>query len=181
MNILDIKSKIKSLTMMTGAELTAVFVILSGLAVGLIFNATSGNSNHKNSNNVDSLQKQLISSVTEQFRDSAVGIEVKEMAIVNEIAPESDLLADAKEITLAKSEDKPEIAPKVTSNTSKLIDINKASRVQLMRLPGIGEITAEKIIEHRNSNPFSKPEDIMDVRGIGPKKFEKMKDMIEVR
>jgi competence protein ComEA len=50
-----------------------------------------------------------------------------------------------------------------------------------MKLPGIGEKTAENIIEHRNSNPFSKPEDIMNVKGIGPKKFEKMKDMIEVR
>ncbi len=178
MNILDIKSKIKSLTMMTGAELTAVFVILSGLAVGLIFNATSDNSSHKSSNNIDSLQKYLISSVTEQFRDSAVGIEIKEMAIVNEIAPESDLLAEAQEETLAKSENKPET---VTKATAKLIDLNKASRVQLMRLPGIGEKTAEKIIEHRSSNPFSKPEDIMNVKGIGPKKFEKMKDMIEVR
>ncbi|PKL84837.1 MAG: hypothetical protein CVV22_11165 [Ignavibacteriae bacterium HGW-Ignavibacteriae-1] len=177
MNILDIKSKIKSLTMMTGAELTAVFILLSGIAVGLIFNAASDNSRHK-TNNIDSLQKQLISSATEQFRDSAVGIEVKEMTIVNEIAPDSDLRAEAQEETLAKSDDTPVPTPKAIA---KVIDINKASRVQLMRLPGVGEKTAEKIIAHRKSNPFSKPEDIMDVRGIGAKKFEKMKDMIEVR
>jgi competence protein ComEA len=178
MNVLDIKSKIKSLTMMTGAELTAVFVILSGLVVGLIFNATSSNSSLKSTSNIDSLQRHLLSSVAAQFRDSAVGIEIQEPSIAIETDSEAKKITETQVVTLAKSEDKPEAAPKTTS---KLIDINKASRVQLMKLPGIGEKTAENIIEHRNSNPFSKPEDIMNVKGIGPKKFEKMKDMIEVR
>jgi len=165
--------------MMTGAELTAVFIILSGLGIGLIFNATSNNSRLNSVANIDSLQQHLLSSVAAQFRDSAVGIEIQEPSIAPETDSEAAENVETQVVTFDKSENKTETTSKKT--TSKLIDINKASRVQLMKLPGVGEKTAEKIIEHRNSNPFSKPEDIMNVKGIGPKKFEKMKDMIEVR
>ena len=58
------------------------------------------------------------------------------------------------------------------------ININSASKVELMKLPGVGEATAMKIIEFRKSSPFKKPEDIMKVKGIGIKKFEKMKQYI---
>lgn len=61
------------------------------------------------------------------------------------------------------------------------IDINTASRETLMQLPGVGEKTAEGIIAHRSHIPFRRPEDIMEVKGIGQKKFEKMKRYIVVR
>lgn len=60
------------------------------------------------------------------------------------------------------------------------ININTASKVQLMKLNGIGEKTAEKIIDYRKLTPFTTIEDIQNVKGIGPKKFEKMKDNITV-
>jgi len=49
-----------------------------------------------------------------------------------------------------------------------------------MKLPGIGQKTAEAIINYRTESKFSKIEDIMNVKGIGPKKFEKIKDFIQV-
>jgi competence protein ComEA len=62
------------------------------------------------------------------------------------------------------------------------ININTATAQELDDLPGVGPKTAEAIIQHRQEHgPFLRPEDIMDVRGIGPKKFEKMKDRITVR
>lgn len=59
-----------------------------------------------------------------------------------------------------------------------LININTADAAELMKLKGVGEKTAEKIIEYRAQTPFEKPEDIMNVKGIGEKKFEDIKDYI---
>ena len=53
------------------------------------------------------------------------------------------------------------------------IDPNTASVRELMQIPGIGEKTAEAIVEEREQNgPFLFPEDLMAVKGIGPKKLE---------
>lgn len=61
------------------------------------------------------------------------------------------------------------------------VDLNSASRDALMRLPGVGEKTAEMIIERRKHAPFRRVEDIMEVKGIGEKKFEKLKPHIMVK
>ena len=56
------------------------------------------------------------------------------------------------------------------------VNINTATKEELMKLPGIGERTAEMIIQHRKIyGEFKRVEDIMNVKGIGQKKFEKIK------
>ena len=47
-----------------------------------------------------------------------------------------------------------------------------------MTLPGIGEVTADAIIEYREQNPFERIEDIMNVQGIGEAKFNSIRDLI---
>ena len=62
-----------------------------------------------------------------------------------------------------------------------LIDINTADESALDLLPGIGPAYAQRIVEYRTQNgPFQTIEDIMNVSGIGEKKFEAMKDLITV-
>ena len=62
-----------------------------------------------------------------------------------------------------------------------LVNINTAGAEELMRLKGIGEKTAEKILEYRKENGnFTSVEEIMEVKGIGEKKFEEIKDYIVV-
>jgi competence protein ComEA len=59
------------------------------------------------------------------------------------------------------------------------ININKASAVELTQLNRIGPKLSERIVEYREKHgPFERPEDIMQVRGIGPKTFELNKDRI---
>ena len=61
------------------------------------------------------------------------------------------------------------------------ININTATVEQFQNLPGIGSSIAQEIINYRHEHgPFQKVEDIMQVKGIGEKKFEKIKDLITV-
>ncbi|WP_456471342.1 ComEA family DNA-binding protein [Caminibacter sp.] len=61
------------------------------------------------------------------------------------------------------------------------MNINTATADELCSLKGIGHAKAVAIIEYREKHPFKKPEDIMNVKGIGFKIFEKIKDEIEVK
>jgi competence protein ComEA len=61
-----------------------------------------------------------------------------------------------------------------------LVNINTASKEELMTLNGIGESKANSIIEYRKTNKFNTIEDIMNVSGIGDKFFEQIKNNITV-
>nr|MBP3723931.1 helix-hairpin-helix domain-containing protein [Campylobacter sp.] len=60
------------------------------------------------------------------------------------------------------------------------VNINTATKDELMMLPGIGENKAEAIIEYRKNNKFEKIDDIKNVKGIGEKRFEKIKSDLSV-
>ena len=61
------------------------------------------------------------------------------------------------------------------------ININTASKAELMQLDGIGEAYAKAIIAYREANgPFKQPGDIVNVKGIGPATYEKNKERIAV-
>ena len=59
------------------------------------------------------------------------------------------------------------------------VNLNTATVEELDELPGVGEATALAIVEDRERNgPFSSPEDLMRVSGIGEKKFEKLEGLV---
>jgi len=60
------------------------------------------------------------------------------------------------------------------------ININTATKNQLITLKGIGEAFAQRIIEYRQDKKFNSIEDIKNVKGIGDKTFEQIKDYITV-
>jgi len=62
---------------------------------------------------------------------------------------------------------------------SGVVNINTASAEQLDLLPGVGPAVAGRIVEHRTKNgAFKSIEDLMLVKGIGEKSFEKMKPYV---
>lgn len=59
------------------------------------------------------------------------------------------------------------------------VDLNTASVAELDTLPGVGPSTAQKIVADRAANgPFRGVEDLMRVPGIGPAKFDALKDLV---
>jgi competence protein ComEA len=66
----------------------------------------------------------------------------------------------------------------IVNHNDDLININIASKEQLLTLPGIGESKADLIIDYRNNESFKNIEDIKNVKGIGDSLFEKIKDYI---
>ena len=61
------------------------------------------------------------------------------------------------------------------------LDINPADSEALQALPGIGEVLAGRIIAYRDENgPFSSPDQLMNVEGIGEKRLEAILDYITI-
>lgn len=70
---------------------------------------------------------------------------------------------------------------KKTNQKTKKVNINTATQEELNSLPGVGESTANKILNYRKEKgKFKTKEDIKNVSGIGESKFNKIKDLIEV-
>jgi len=62
------------------------------------------------------------------------------------------------------------------------VDLNSATLHDLIGLPGIGAVMAQRIVDHRSAHGrFAKPEDLMQVKGIGKKTYQKLQPLIAVK
>ncbi|MDC8803860.1 ComEA family DNA-binding protein [Halomonas pacifica] len=72
------------------------------------------------------------------------------------------------------------LAPLTLAQEMAPINVNQADAEMLAELPGIGPSKAQAIIEDRETNgPFSAPDDLTRVSGIGPATVEAMRDQLE--
>ncbi len=86
-----------------------------------------------------------------------------------------------RDISTNVGTERPVTSPAVGGGADTRININTASAAELQRLPGIGPTLAARIVAYREAwGPFSKIEDIMEVSGIGPRRFEDIKHLIRV-
>ncbi len=78
------------------------------------------------------------------------------------------------------------VAPALAATASKpssdgVVNVNTAAAAELERLPGVGPSLAARIVEHREKNgAFQAPEDLLLVRGIGEKSFERLRPYVAV-
>ena len=86
-------------------------------------------------------------------------------------------------ITAVHSENQHAIEPEKETAAEAVfpIDLNSADQHMLECLPGVGPELAERIVAYRNTvGPFLATEQLMDVEGIGEKRFDALKDLITV-
>lgn len=94
-------------------------------------------------------------------------------------------LSDGSRIHVPKEGEGPATAAAVPSDEdpaeSGPLHINSATVPELERLPGIGPSLANAIVDYREGyGPFSSPQDLLSVPGIGPAKLAAIEDLIEV-
>lgn len=119
---------------------------------------------------------------------------IKKAGGLTENADEKDLnlamkLEDEMKIYIpsiyeVSSNDTADTIPIITSDSKESskdkVNINNASKEELMTLPNIGDKRADSILEYRESNKFETIEDIKNVNGIGEKFYQSLKDLITV-
>src|SRR5579884_1119208 len=70
---------------------------------------------------------------------------------------------------------------KLSDPSQGTVNINTASSEELQRLPGVGPAMAERILAYRRQNQgFKRVEDLLEISGIGDKKFAKLQPFVRV-
>lgn len=154
----------------TKSELLFVFLLLLGLIIGTFVQYFTEDKS-KLSNPAKKEIIRILDSLALAERTTYIGTDLRDSSY-----PEL-----MKGDTIIKKEQPYPAAIKKDDTLAEKININTASLTELMKLPGIGKKTAEKIIEFRRNYPFRKSSDLMNVTTIGEKKFEKIKPNVVVK
>ena len=153
---------------MTKSEINFAVILLIATATGLFINSLN-----------ESQSKDIVLSKIIQIDnlEATESIETKPQTSPHD----SNIIPLAKTEISSKSYNSKITPEEAQSDAFQKIDLNTADLKQLMRLPGVGEKTAQKIIEYRSADKFESIAEIMNVKGIGPAKFEKMKKFITIK
>ena len=93
----------------------------------------------------------------------------------------AETVSDGQKIEVPSVEMAQTLEEAAAEDTSGLVNLNRATEAELMRLSGIGESKAKEIIRYRESKGgFQKPEDLMNIPGIKEGVFNKIRDQITV-
>ena len=100
-------------------------------------------------------------------------IDIEDSALISNLEIKKRVLELSDTIEYVKKD--------ISTLAEKSINLNKAGMSDLVKLPGIGEKTAEKIVQLRNEKgKFKRLEELMEVKGIGEVKFNKIKKFLYI-
>lgn len=109
--------------------------------------------------------------------DAAVYAELDSLIASGSLVPNDTLPKRAKESTSDLSAE-----DSAATGTDGRLDVNRATLTQLIVLPGIGPALAARIVDYRETvGPFSREDDLVRVKGIGPAKLERIRPLIVVK
>lgn len=118
-----------------------------------------------------------------------MGVKAKRAKELQQIVQTADSLARADSLLLAQDtlglhnpDGSESLYPtyKRKELPKEIININSANLETLCQLPGVGQKMAEQIVKYRTTHKFKYKKDLMKVKGIGKKKFEKLEPFISV-
>lgn len=94
----------------------------------------------------------------------------------------AEKLRDGSKVYIPNKDDKVNIKSLSSSSSDSevIVDLNTGSKEELMKLPSVGEKTADSIIKYREENEFEDFNDLLNVPGIGKKKLDSFKGMISI-
>ncbi len=121
---------------------------------------------------VKGMSDKKINAIKDQVTVGAAAATVAPSAMPSAAGISEKASSEKKAVTEQAEKVKTKLAP------GQHININTATKEELDALPGIGPVKAQRIIDGR---PYNTPEDIMKVKGIKQKEYEKIKDLITVR
>jgi competence ComEA-like helix-hairpin-helix protein len=108
----------------------------------------------------------------EILRDMEISAILKHIGIWSESDP--DRIAELRAKQRSEDQELKELQSQVKKGTlpQSLLDLNTASKKELQSIKGIGPVLAERIIAGR---PYRTVDDLLKVKGIGPKKLENVR------
>ena len=102
------------------------------------------------------------------------GVDISDINLARLLVDGEQILVGGNRLQSSKS-----VARKITVDNP--LDINRATLAQLDTLPGIGPVTAQRIIDYRNKvGRINALDDLKKISGLGGAKFEEIKSLLRV-
>lgn len=157
---------------MEKAKIFSLFFVSIGIIVGSFF--IFWQIQKQNAPRVDSSQNEQLRSEVESLNKK-----IEELnKTLSEVRTESETKV---ETTIVPSGSGKVAGANSTNQISGKVNLNTAGLGELDSLPGIGPTYAQRIIDYRSANGgFKTIEEVQKVKGIGPKTFEKIRDLITI-
>jgi len=152
----------------TSTETNVILFILTACLFGIAVNIIKDVKNDKTFLEFDNKQEDSL------FNAASGGSGIEDSTVIQsekKIASKPELMDFTKGFRASTT--------KKTSSLQKKINLNEANISELMELPGFGQKTANALIEYRNKHGRIKSlNELLNIKGIGQKKLEKIKNLI---